>query len=257
MKSPIVLLLDQLLDDFQRLEPCVKGLERDFITLKLRFKHEGYSFLAVALPALCKSLDRGLTEGKFTCPRYFKKVPKGAIPRIFSGMLCEVFNPLTGHLVEQPNFGVLKNLRQVLLFFKKIQMPDDQNVSLDQKACTEFFRTDAIARDVYLTSRQDHLLGLVSKLVLHDLQKEDPASATYKHGPGAVKEGLSSNQKWSELVETIGNEGIDNEAFGYDDFSVILSDLSDRAVIDESFVSPDLFGGASRGIARLITVPKN
>jgi hypothetical protein len=257
MKSPIVLLLTGLMDDFMRLEPGVKGLDRDLVTIKSRFKHEGYSFLAVALPALCKALDRGLADGKFTCPRHFKRVPKGAIPRIFSGMLCEVFEPFSGLLKQDANLGVLKNLRQILMMFKKIQMPDDSNVSLDRKATTEFFRTDGIARDVILSSRVDHMIGLVSKLVLTDLNSSDLSLASFKHGPGAVKEGLSSNQKWSELVEAIREERFDTELCGYDDFSVILSDLSDRAVVTPSLDRLALFGGATRGIARLITVPKN
>lgn len=257
MKSPIVLLIESLVNDFARLEPCVKGLERDLVTLKSRFKHEGYSFLSVALPTLCKALDRGLADGKFACPRSFKTIPRGAIPRLFSGMLCEVFEPFSGHLKENPNSGVIKNLRMILLLCKKIQMPDESNVLLEEKATSEFFRTDAIARDVSLSSRQSHLIGLVSNLVLKDLQFKDLSNAKFKHGPGAVREGLSSNQKWSELVAAIGNDSFDTDAFGYADFGVILSSHEDRPIISNSSVQSTLFGSASRGIAKLITVPKN
>lgn len=135
MKSPIVLLRG-LWSDFQRLEPGVKGLDRDLLTIENRFEYEGYGFLAVALPTLCKSLDKGLSEGRFTCPLGFKKVKGGSIPRLFSGMISEVFDPVTGLLKEAPNVGVIANLRQICLFFKKIQLPDSSNILLEKKAVT-------------------------------------------------------------------------------------------------------------------------
>lgn len=256
MKSPIV-LLRSLWNDFQRLEPDVKGLERDFHTLEKRFENEGYGFLAVALPSLCRALDRGLSEGRFTCPLGLKPVKRGAIPRLFSGMFSEIFEPFTGRLKEAPNVGALKNLRQVLLFFKKIEMSSESDDLLDKKAASQFFQTDVTASQVIIPDRRDHLIGLVSKLCLNDLNSRDLSQATFKHGPGAIREGLSSNQKWLGLVDAIKKDGFDTVSFGYDTIGVILSDLSERTGIIQSsdlFCSSD---AASRGIAKLITVPKN
>jgi hypothetical protein len=257
MKSPIVLLLESLLDDFSRLEPCVKGLKRDLQTLKSRFKHEGYSFLAIALPTLAKALDRGLDDGKFTCPRNFKRVPGGAIPRIFSGMLCEVFDPFSGLLKDDANLGVVKNLRMILLHFKKIQMPDESNVLLESKAVSEFFRTDGVARDVSFGSQEDHLLERVSRFVLLTLHSRELDDLDFKHGPGAVREGLSSNQKWLELNKAIGNGDLDTESFGYDDFGFALESYQDSANLIDSSTSSTPSNSASRSTSRLITVPKN
>lgn len=96
MKSPIDLLLTLVGNDLRRLMPDVKGLERDVISLKKRYENEGDGFLTIALPAFCQALDRGLADGKFACPRGLSKVPGGAIPRLFSGMLCKVFDIETG-----------------------------------------------------------------------------------------------------------------------------------------------------------------
>lgn len=257
MKSPIV-LLQGLLDDFSRLEPGVKGLDRDIITIKNRFECEGYGFLSISLPSLCKALDRGLAERRFACPMGFKKLQKGTIPRLFSGMFCEIFDPVSGTLKDNPPSGIIKNLRQVLMFFKKIQMPSSTEITLEKKAVSEFFSTDEIAGNLILDSRTDHLLGLVSSYVLNGLSSKDNQNTRdYKHGPGAVFEGLSSNQKWSELVEAIKNDDFDTEAHGYADFGAILSETDERARIDVPEGRICLKAGASRSSARLISVPKN
>lgn len=87
MKSPLV-LLSTLLQGCTRLEPCVKGIERDLVTLESRFKHEGYGFLTIALPALCDAFDLGLSSGKFTCHLALSK-SEGEQSRDFS-RVCSV-----------------------------------------------------------------------------------------------------------------------------------------------------------------------
>jgi len=202
MKSPIA-LLRSLFFDLKRLNPGVKGLERDVVTLEKRFENEGYSFLTVALPALDAALLQGLSSGKFTCPRHFKKVPKGTIPRFFSGMFCKVFDPLTGLLVETPDPGVIKDLRTVLMLYKKTQLSPENEDLLHAKAVNEFYQCDDVADQVSLPDRHDHLIGRVCKLLLNTLNVKDVENARYKHGPGAVKEGYSSNQKWKEVYRAI------------------------------------------------------
>ncbi len=86
MKSPLTLLLS-LLDDLSRLNPDVKGLKRDIITLESRFEHEGYGFLTITLPTLGQAFTQGLAARRFTCPPNFKSVRGGRIPRLFFGYL--------------------------------------------------------------------------------------------------------------------------------------------------------------------------
>lgn len=259
MKSPLT-LLHSLWMDIQRLCPDVKGLERDFETLEYRFEHEGYGFLTIALPALGAAFTQGLASGKFACPPNFKPVRGGAIPRFLSGMLCEVFEPVSGELKQDPDLGIIKCLREVLYLFKKIQMESDQEALLHEKACTEFFQCDEIAGKVQVPDRHAHLIGLVSKLVLNDLSSKPLNDARFKHGPGAVYEGYSVNQKWSALSESVRNADFDLQSYGYDDFGVALTELSDRAEIKNQSSSTNvvyLENRASSRIARLITVPKS
>lgn len=258
MKSLIV-LLESLLDDFRRLEPGVLGLDRDIRTIKRRFKQEGYGFFTVALPTLGKALEQGLSTGRLTCPRGFSKIPKGTIPRLFGGMFSEVFDPLTGLLLHDAlNSGALKNLRQVLMMCKKMTLDEKSDVLLDLQAKKSFYLTDEVAWKVEIPDRQQHMIGLVSRLVLPNLDSEDMGMANYKHGPGAVVEGLSSNQKWSELFKGVMSDSFDLGRFGYDLFAIDLKDVSKRVVKALSRLDQSTFEDAAiRSSARLISVPKN
>jgi len=213
MKSPIALLRN-LLIDFRRLNPGVKGLERDVITLEKRFENEGYSFLTITLPTLDAALVRGLSSGQFTCPLGFKTTKGGTIPRLFSGMFCKVFDPLTGLLVEVPDLGTLKDLRTVLLLFKKTQLSSEDEDLLHTKAVNEFYLCDDLASRVVIPDRLDHLIGRVCKFLLNTLNSKDIENGKYKHGPGAVKEGYKANEKYAALYRDLWREDLELDRFG-------------------------------------------
>ncbi len=264
MKSPIV-LLRAFLADAKRLEPEVKGLERDTVTLEQRFEHEGYGFLTIALPTLCEALTQGLATGQFACPPGFKTIRGGTIPRIFSGMFCMVFDPYSGRLKDPSDriLGVIKLLRELLNLFKKTQLSDESNILLDTKAKREFFENDDLIQPLNLESSYGHHLDRVSSLIMPNLCVGDFADIDCKHGPGAVAEGFKSNQKWNGLVNEIRNDLIDVPNFGLDVFASMLhiNELrnSERCNGNNTEVELGLSNdnGASSRIARLVSVPKN
>jgi len=256
MKSPIALLLSRLADA-KRLNPDVKGLDRDKQTIENRFKHEGYGFLTIALPSLDEAYLLGLSSGRFACPTGFKTVSGGAIPKLFSGMFREVFDPVTGWLKENPDEGSLKCLHQILRLFKKVQLSASEEELLHTKAVTEFFRCDDLASQVILPDQLDHQVGLVAKLILNDLSSKSFSDMSYRHGPGAVEEGYRANQKWSALSESIKNEDFDVWDHGYGDFGISLSEIADRAIVTNSDTKFSFLTRATGCIARLITVAKN
>jgi hypothetical protein len=176
---------------------------------------------------------------------------------MFSGMFCEIFDSITGALKETPDEGVSKCLNQILRLFKKTQLSSYEEIILHKKAVSEFFRCDDLAEQVILPDRLDYQIGLVSKLVLNDLCSKPFDEMSFKHGPGAVNEGYRANQKWSALSDAVKNEAFDVYTYGYGDFGTILSEIEERAIIPESQVALSSDDGASRGIARLITVAKN
>jgi len=258
MKSPIELLRSLWLD-IQRLEPGVKGLGRDFETIEQRFKHEGYGFLAVALPAFGDALTRALSNGRFVCPAGFKLANGQAIPAFLSGMLYEVFEPSSGLLRECPTMGVIKLLREVLYLFKKIQLGDEVNEKLHNVAVAEFFGNDTIAEDHIIDQRAERHLQHVARYLLPTLCSRELDTLTFKHGPGAVAEKVKGNQKWSFLYKALTSEDFDAEKLGFTDF--IYSSQGLQALVTDVFsgiASGSLNStGTSSSIARLVSVPKN
>lgn len=218
MKSPIA-LLDSLLDDFKRLNPGVKGLDRDLKTVERRIRHEGNGFLTIALPALDDALIRGLSLRKFTSPPGFKLIRGGAIPVFLQGMLCEVFDAQTGHLKEPIEYGILRDVHTFLRFFKKTGLGSADEELLHQKAVREFYQCDELASVVEIPDRLDHIIGHVGKLILQSLHRKDYENDNiYRHGPGAVEESYRGNQKWSALYHELRDYARVPEWFGYTNF---------------------------------------
>jgi hypothetical protein len=212
MKSPVELLCS-FLDSVERLHcGSVSGLKRDKSTLELRYKHEGFGFLSVALPSLCDALDRGLTEGRFACPTSFKK--RGALPRFLSGLLCKVFEPLTGLLLESPDASVIKSLREILRFYKKTVVCSSREKKLDREAKQSFYQCDLEISEVYPQYRVNMLMH-VCKFLLPNLDSEWD-QLLFKHGPGSTKETSYSNQKWKELWESLRTEDTLTRLFDID-----------------------------------------
>lgn len=242
MKSPLV-LLSSLLQGCTRLEPCVKGIDRDLVTIESRFKHEGYGFLTVALPALCDAVDLGLSTGKFTCPPGFKQVRGGTIPRLFSGMFCEVFDTITGDLLENPNLGVVKTMREVLRCFKKLKLNVEKEETLDRIAKQKFFNVEEICQSSFqLDDRMLTILKCVTENILPQIESIDPRELLPKHGPGSVAEPVTPNQKWNEVVKSLTSL-VD---YGFS-FFLDRASSSHKQVYDSPISSR----------ARLITVPKD
>lgn len=260
MKSPIELLRSLLLD-MSRLEPDVKGLERDLLTLEFRVKHEGFSFLTVALPTLGDALLRGLASGRFACPQGFKKIRGGTLPRLFSGLLCKVFDLETGRLLESPDVvRHVKNLTQIFRLYKKTLFDDERASELDLSACREFIETDVNASGFYLDPRYRQHFDRVCALVLPTLRSRRLEEIECKHGPGGVMERVKGNQKWSALVEDINLGAFDVDRYGYSDFANLLrydGRLPSYSRQGNKPYTICVTRRASDRIARLVTVPKN
>lgn len=213
MKSPIV-LLGGLYEDLKRLNPDVEGLDRDLLTVQQRFENEGYGFLTVSLQALGDALVRGLSTGLFACPTGFKTIRKGALPRLFSGLLCKVFEPETGKLREDADLGVIKALYGAIRLMKKTQLSPENEALLHKKAVDGFFQDDETARMVVIPDRHAHHLGRVSKLLLNSLKQKEAQHALYRHGPGGVEEGYTANQKWRAVSRLLTTGSFDGADFG-------------------------------------------
>jgi hypothetical protein len=242
-------LLFALLRDLQRLEPDVEGLDRDKATIEKRVKDEGLGFFTHALPSYCDALERGLADGRFTCPMGFARIPRGAIPKLFSGMLSKVFDAATGTILEHPSVSIVKSLRQVLRMFKKLVGSDDREEVLDRLAKDQFLKDDLASVEGYaLDDRQEFILSSVCRYLMPNLDSFDPREVVCKHGPGAVYESINANQKWQALCTY--SYALDQ--MGFDTFYSVSDDSRELELNGELNVY-----GASGDVAKLVTVPKS
>jgi len=115
-------ILRSLLTDVDRLRPGTKGLERDLVTLEARIEHEGVGFLSVTLGILGQAIEVGLSNGTFTCPKGFKRARGSKIPLLYSGVLGDVFDSVTGDLVKERDCTEdVLILRQLLYFLEEVR----------------------------------------------------------------------------------------------------------------------------------------
>lgn len=252
MKSPVA-LLSSLLHDVERLEPGVKGLDRDLHTIKVRFENEGYGFLTIALPTLCDALDRGLADGKYTCPTGFSR--RGALPRFLSGLLCAVFDSQTGLILDRPSVSCVKLYREITRMFKKLMYSDSREEILHKKAVHEFMECDNIIPDDISSSEFDYYLAPVSRMILQGLCNYDPRNIKAKHGPGSVAEGHSPNQKWQGVLSDMVKYDGYASSFGFDTF--LFESVDDQHISNMLIEDEGELHDAPAGIAKLITVPKS
>jgi hypothetical protein len=244
MKSLLKMTLRSLLDDVQRLHPGVKGLDRDFKTIEARFEDEDYGFLTVALPSFGKALDRAYATGRLTCPLGFKKVPRGSLPRFLSGLTSNVFDVKTGLLLEKPCVQSITTLRQITLLMKKMQLSSDREEILDRKAREAFFTCDDSIRSLP-RERLEHYRR-VCNWVMPNL--DGFAELDCKHGPGAVSEGYTANQKWQAVYRGLSEFDPRLMEAGYDITAIGCG-------IEPRFEPEPIH--SSRGCARLVTVAKS
>lgn len=196
MKS-LIGLSRSLLYDIQRFHPECKGLDRDLRTIEARIESEGVGFLSVSLPAYGKTFDQSLAHGRMAHIPGFAR--NGEIPKFLSGILVHVFDSKTGLLKEGVDPGYISSIRQICYFFKKY-LPTSLRVErLEKEALRDFEQAEAEMGGI--CSPLIHTLGRVCDFLLPELDEFQDTRC--KHGPGAVLEGYTPNEKWSEVYNRL------------------------------------------------------
>ncbi len=257
MKSPVLTqLLSRLNDDLLRLHPDAKGLDRDFRTIEYRLEHEGFSFLAKTLPILSDAILHGIETKRFTCPTNFKTIRKGALPRIFSGLLCKVFDSSTGDLLEPIDTEALLTLRQVTMLFKKALATYADDDQLSTEACESFFDVERKVTGIIPDSFR-FLIERAASYILPTLEI-GLDSLRMKHGPGAVYEPVKGNQKWRLLSKFLFSGSLDS--YGYSDLFMsgrMTDHLLPYEIESKRSLSDSLLHSGLGGKSRLFAVPKS
>jgi len=189
-----------------------------------------------------KLLIRALLPARWPIPGFARY---GQIPRFLSGIACHVFDPKTGTIRSNPSVDAIVSIRQICYFFKKYLPADDRAAQLAHQAVKDFGSTDSEIRDVDL-SRLSRFRRVCS-FVLPGLNFVQDYKC--KHGPGAVMEGYSPNQKWDEVYHGLLDYDPRLCFVGYD---LPASLLADRYYEVES-----LHDDSPGPCAKLVTVPKS
>ncbi|DAD51427.1 RNA-directed RNA polymerase, partial [ssRNA phage Esthiorhiza.3_9] len=252
MKSHMLFIQSLLLDCSSW---CCTSTTRDFVTIAGRVKHEGFSFLAITLPAFCKDFERCLDRGcvDHTVFQSFKK--RGALPLFLGGLLDLVFDRSSGLLLNKPCHTAIFFIRQITLAYKKTLRPCtkartkgaiDAYIECEKEvqAWTEEFTRHSGSDKLDAFDRASSLLwgsvlSRIDRSVYHTW-------IIPRHGPGSTSERISSNAKfalktWHSRLE---------DYFPSDLFVIPNYGFSEE-LANVDFLEPD-----AEIYPRVVTVPK-
>jgi len=158
--------------------------ERDIVTLRSRFEHEGISFLTKVLPSVGKAIDTALASGSVLQIPSFRKKRGTHLPICFGWLLAQVFGS-NGVELDSSSSIALKHLRHLLYLFYKLELPySDESV---KRVLDGFINTDSqLQQNWNLTNEDKHIVRNASRIVGRILGGRDPREVYPRHGPGAV-----------------------------------------------------------------------
>jgi hypothetical protein len=172
---------------------------RDLMTIKSRFEHEGVSFLTITLPQFAKDLERALAEGFISPTAFtgFKRQRGLSLPAFLQGLTRCVFDEKMGLLVPSDDASVIvEGIRQVCNTYKKIELdctPERVHKSLNNYLATEteLDKFD-VQHDMFVEFANVSFVLWHNAFADFDLQTLIP-----RHGPGQTAEKKLGNEKYS------------------------------------------------------------
>lgn len=212
--------------------------ERDYTRLVTLVETRGERVVFIDFPSYAKSFDKALSRGVMDPADYPLLGKRGDGPAFLHGSWSKVFDHM-GNLLPQPDVGAILALRQVLLLFKKIQIPCSSE-RIQHEICAFFsldaalrqpsdswhsleFRGDVSLEDAILASNGQRdlfkdpggssrslskLAQRVADTIVRGFDLADPDSLVGNHGPGAVadlKRGMDKHSfpTWSQQLERV------------------------------------------------------
>ncbi len=193
---------------------CDTSCDRDIITMLDRVEHEGDSFLTITLPSYASDFELGLELGGIDGPTLFKSFKKrGALPVFLQGLLDQVFDRSTGTLYVEPNVNAIRCIRQLCLFFKKIERETTDERKAKAEAAYVNCESDLERVEESLTDvqRQDfsRSFAWLYSDVLNSLTRDiERLAVRPRHGPGSTQDKLLGNRKydfptWTSRLEAL------------------------------------------------------
>jgi len=229
---------------------CHTSTTLDVKKLESRTKNEGLSFLTITLPSFGKDFERCLELGFLDDDSFpgFRK--KNGFPLFLEGFLRQIFNPLDGAVLTEPNYDSIFAIRQLTLLFSKLLVPcsDDRvrDAYLDYVRCEEELREWE-----FHNSFEADSFERISTLLFGDVfsRMDDiikNGEITPRHGPGSTADHFLGNEKydlfkWSERLECL---------FPYGEFAIPSWRYHNR------YDDVDILDPGNEEPARVTAVPK-
>lgn len=167
-------------------------VDKDLQTIVERLRSEGASFYKVTLPLLGRALDKGLVSGQFTCPAHFATKRNTRLPKWGYAVFRRIFSD-EGILLDNPDPISIYFTRQILLLDSKLVFeptPEQKKSALQGfRDRQRTLRRVRIPHDHPVLLRAQWLLGVV-------LRRLDLSNISPGHGPGAVAEKKSHEERW-------------------------------------------------------------
>jgi len=168
------------------------SLLRDLQTIKHRLQSEGMQFCTITLPTLYKAIIKSFRTGKLEIVPGFKLERGTTLPRLFSGLLKEIYTG-DGFLLNDASIPSITEVIQLTSLCYKLDIPcgDDK----DARVVEDFLKTERDLESLTIHD-EDDILELAETMISDIFYGFDPFDITPKHGPGAVSTGEEGREKW-------------------------------------------------------------
>jgi hypothetical protein len=217
--------------------------ERDISRIMTLCETRGERSVFIDFPRLAKSIDKALSRGVLDVGKLAilgPKHPRNGLPVFMNSTFAKVFTG-SGTLLREPDVGAVQALRQVLLLYKKVEIPcSEENIRNEVRS---FFAVDRALRppsqhwfdldfiklgssllDGFSSGDEptfghqfervesprslSRLFERVCDQIVRRFHDFDPDSIIGNHGPGAVADSQSGMDKyvfptWNQRLERV------------------------------------------------------
>jgi hypothetical protein len=178
-----------------------------------RVEHEGDSFLTITLSNYCSDFEKSLEIGGIDPNLFIGFKKRFGLPVFLQGFLDQVFDRSTGMLREYPSHNAIRAIRQLCLFFKKIERETTDARRRKAEDAYIICEAELGITEEALSDEQRHdfsrAFAWLYSDVLNDLTKViERLDLTPKHGPGSTQDKLLGNRKfdfpnWTDRLQPL------------------------------------------------------
>jgi len=184
---------------------------RDFETVSMRVKDEGFSFLAITLAQFCKDFEKSLDRGWVGHDLFTHFAFTGSCPRFLGGFFDLIFDSGTGLLLSSPSMDAIYSVRQFTGMWSKVEIDcSDERIN---RAYSDYELSEVAVREADKVRTPEDLRAFkrIALLLLGDTFAAVDKTVyegliVPKHGPGSTADGTLGNKKylnctWTDRLE--------------------------------------------------------